>query len=203
MIRNIVFDMGNVLIRFDPEEFISRAGITDPADRRIVREELFASVEWAQMDMGVETEASFEPKVLARIPEHLKEPVRDLLHNWAFPRQMIPGMEELVQRLKNAGYGIYLLSNASVNQPGYWNQLPVSRLFDGTLVSAFVKTVKPCPLIYQLFTEKFSLRGEECLFIDDAPINVAGAVAAGWSGIVFYGDAKQLEEKMRKMGLAF
>ena len=49
MIRNIVFDMGNVLIRFDPEEFISRAGITDPADRRIVREELFASVEWAQM----------------------------------------------------------------------------------------------------------------------------------------------------------
>ncbi len=203
MIRNIVFDMGNVLIRFDPEEFISRAGITDPADRRIVREELFASVEWAQMDMGVETEASFEPKVLARIPERLKEPVRDLLHNWAFPRQMIPGMEELVQRLKNAGYGIYLLSNASVNQPGYWNQLPVSRLFDGTLVSAFVKTVKPCPQIYQLFTEKFSLRGEECLFIDDAPINVAGAVAAGWSGIVFYGDAKQLEEKMRKMGLAF
>ena len=203
MIRNIVFDMGNVLIRFDPEEFISRAGITDPADRRIVREELFASVEWAQMDMGMETEASFEPKVLARIPERLKEPVRDLLHNWAFPRQMIPGMEELVQRLKNAGYGIYLLSNASVNQPGYWNQLPVSRLFDGTLVSAFVKTVKPCPQIYQLFTEKFSLRGEECLFIDDAPINVAGAVAAGWSGIVFYGDAKQLEEKMRKMGLAF
>ena len=203
MIRNIVFDMGNVLIRFDPEEFISRAGITDPADRRIVREELFASVEWAQMDMGVENEASFEPKVLARIPERLKEPVRDLLHNWAFPRQMIPGMEELVQRLKNAGYGIYLLSNASVNQPGYWNQLPVSRLFDGTLVSAFVKTVKPCPQIYQLFTEKFSLRGEECLFIDDAPINVAGAVAAGWSGIVFYGDAKQLEEKMRKMGLAF
>ena len=203
MIRNIVFDMGNVLIRFDPEEFISRAGIMDPADRRIVREELFASVEWAQMDMGVETEASFEPKVLARIPERLKEPVRDLLHNWAFPRQMIPGMEELVQRLKNAGYGIYLLSNASVNQPGYWNQLPVSRLFDGTLVSAFVKTVKPCPQIYQLFTEKFSLRGEECLFIDDAPINVAGAVAAGWSGIVFYGDAKQLEEKMRKMGLAF
>ena len=203
MIRNIVFDMGNVLIRFDPEEFISRAGITDPADRRIVREELFASVEWAQMDMGVETEASFEPKVLARIPERLKEPVRDLLHNWAFPRQMIPGMEELVRRLKNAGYGIYLLSNASVNQPVYWNQLPVSRLFDGTLVSAFVKTVKPCPQIYQLFTEKFSLRGEECLFIDDAPINVAGAVAAGWSGIVFYGDAKQLEEKMRKMGLAF
>ena len=203
MIRNIVFDMGNVLIRFDPAEFIARAGITDPADQKIVREELFASVEWAQMDMGVETEASFEPKVVARVPAHLREPVRELLHNWAFPRQMVPGMEELVQRLKDAGYGIYLLSNASVNQPVYWNQLPVSRLFDGTLVSAFVKTVKPRPEIYQMFTEKFSLRGEECLFIDDAPINVAGAIAAGWNGIVFYGDAKQLEEKMRKMGLSF
>ena len=56
MIRNIVFDMGNVLIRFDPDEFMDRAGITDSEDRKIVNRELFASVEWAQMDMGIETE---------------------------------------------------------------------------------------------------------------------------------------------------
>ena len=201
MIRYIVFDMGNVLIRFSPEDFMDREGITDPQDRKIVREELFSSVEWAQMDMGVETEESFGPKAAARVPEHLREKTLHLLHNWAFPREMIPGMEDLVRRLKEAGYGIYLLSNASRNQPVYWNQLPVSRYFNGTLVSAFVKTVKPCPTIYRLFTEEYRLKEEECVFIDDAPINVAGAIACGWQGIVFHGDAAQLEEKLRALGV--
>ncbi|MBQ3705554.1 MAG: HAD family phosphatase [Clostridia bacterium] len=201
MIRNVVFDMGNVLISFDPGEFMDREGILDPGDREILRKELFGSVEWAQMDMGVETEDSFEPKVTARIPNRLKEPARRLMRNWAFPRHMIPGMEELVKRLKEAGYGVYLLSNASVGQPAYWNKLPVSKYFDGTLVSAFVKTVKPCPAIYTLFTEEFDLKPEECLFIDDAAINVAGAIAQGWQGIVFFGDAAELEQKMKAMGV--
>ena len=50
MIRNIVFDMGNVIIRFDPSFFISREGIEDLADRELIMNELFLSVEWAQMD---------------------------------------------------------------------------------------------------------------------------------------------------------
>lgn len=202
MIRNIVFDMGNVLIRFDPDEFLDREDVTDPEDRRILREELFSSVEWAMMDLGLETEDTFEPKVIARVPEHLREKARHLLRNWAFPRTMIPGMEELVKRIKAAGYGVYLLSNASVGQPAYWNQLPVSRYFDGTLVSAFVKTVKPNPVIYRLFTEEFHLEEAECVFIDDAPINVAGAIACGWQGIVFRGDAARLERSLREMGVA-
>jgi len=203
LIRNIVFDMGNVLIVFNPELFMDRAGIIDPEERRIVREELFQSVEWAQMDMGLETEDTFEPKVTARVPEPLKDKVRELLRNWAFPREMIPGMEDIVRRLKKAGYRIFLLSNASVRQPEYWNSLPVSRYFDGTLVSACVKTIKPCPTIYRLFTEEFQLHEDECLFIDDAPVNVAGAIASGWQGIVFHGDAAQLEDKMRRMGIQF
>ena len=203
MIRNIVFDMGKVLIDFNPDSFMDHAGITDPADRKIVRQELFSSIEWAQMDMGIATEDSIESAVLSRVPEHLRERTRHLLHKWYIPRRMIPGMEDMVRRLKEAGYGIYLLSNASVNQPVYWNQLPVSRYFDGVMISAFVKTVKPCPDIYRLFTGKFGLKEEECLFVDDAPINVAGAVACGWQGIVFYGDADQLETKMKDMGIRF
>ena len=153
--------------------------------------------------MGIATEDSIESAVLSRVPEHLRERTRHLLHNWYIPRRMIPGMEDMVRRLKEAGYGIYLLSNASVNQPVYWNQLPVSRYFDGVMISAFVKTVKPCPEIYRLFTGKFGLKEEECLFVDDAPINVAGAVACGWQGIVFYGDADQLETKMKDLGIRF
>ena len=201
MIRNIVFDMGNVVIRFDPPFFLDRAGIHDPEDRKLILNELFLSVEWAQMDAGTLTEQTAEPLILPRIPERLREAVRTLLYTWAYPRDMIPGMEELVRRLKSAGYGIYLLSNASVAQHEYWPKFPVSRLFDGKLISCDVKVVKPCHRIYRLFTEKFMLKPEECVFIDDAPANVAGAVACGWQGIVFHGSADELAQKLRLLGI--
>ena len=104
-------------------------------------------------------------------------------------------------RLKEAGYGIYLLSNASVDQPNYWKKLPVSRHFDGTLVSAFVKQVKPMHEIYRTFTRKFDLKPEECVFIDDVPMNVACAILNGWEGIVFYGDARELQVKLAALGV--
>ena len=69
MIRNIVFDMGNVIIVFDPEHFMDMERITDPEDRKIILRELFQSTEWAQMDLGVLTEESAAPIILERIPE--------------------------------------------------------------------------------------------------------------------------------------
>ena len=112
-------------------------------------------------------------------------------------------MEETVKQLKEAGYGIYLLSNASVAQHDYWPRIPVSSYFDGKLISCDVKTVKPCPRIYELFTEKFGLNPEECLFVDDATANVAAAIACGWQGIVFHGDADELRRKMTEKGISF
>ena len=147
-IRNIVFDMGNVMIHFDPETFISRENVTDPEDRRLILNELFQSVEWAQMDSGILTEETAEPLIMKRIPDRLQPVVRNLLYNWAIPRAEIEGMPELVAALKKAGYGIYLLSNASAAQHRYWPLVPVSALFDGKMISCDVKIVKPCHRIY-------------------------------------------------------
>ncbi len=201
MIRNIVFDMGNVVVRYDPSYFVERAGIRNPEDRQLILNELFHSVEWAQMDAGTLTEETAEPRILPRFPERLHETVRELLYRWAYPRETIPGMEDLIRRLKEAGYHIYLLSNASSAQHEYWPRFPVSRYFDGKLISWDVKTVKPNPQIYRLFTEKFSLKPEECLFTDDSAANVAAAIACGWEGIVFHGSADELEEKMKASGI--
>ena len=57
MIRNIVFDMGNVLLRFDPKVFMERVGVEDPEDQKLIQKELFRSLEWVQMDRGTKTEA--------------------------------------------------------------------------------------------------------------------------------------------------
>ena len=201
MIRNIVFDMGNVLLRFDPEWFLTRDGITDPDDRKLIMNELFRSVEWAMMDSGMLTESTAEPYILARIPDRLKDSVRHLLFHWAYPRETIPGMEDLVRRLKESGYGLFLLSNASIAQHDYWPLYTVSRYFDGKLISCDVKVVKPSREIYQIFTDKFSLEPDECLFIDDSPANVAGAIACGWQGIVFHGDSGELIRKLAEYGI--
>lgn len=201
MIRNIVFDMGQVLVRFDPNRFLDREGIMDAGDRKIVMNELFRSMEWAQMDLGTMTEEMAEAMIMPRIPERLREKAGHLLWHWADDREMIDGMEELAAGLKVNGYRLFLLSNASVAQHTYWPRFPVSRQFDGKLISCDVRVVKPMPEIYRIFMEKFSLKPEECLFIDDAAINVAAAVAQGWQGIVFHGDAEELKRKLRLAGI--
>ena len=203
MIRNIVFDMGNVLITFDPALFMTREGITDPEDRRIIMNELFLSLEWAQMDSGVLQEETAAPTILKRLPEHLRDAAERLLFHWADGRESIPGMESLVRRLKERGYGLYLLSNASRAQHAYWPLYPVSRYFDGKMISCDVHCVKPDPAIYRLFTDRFSLQPEECVFVDDSTANVAAAVHSGWQGIVFHGSASELEERMREKGILF
>lgn len=201
MIRNIVFDMGRVVIRFDPELFIDREGITDPDDRRLILDELFNSVEWAQMDRGILEEKTAEPFVLERFPERLHHVVRNLLYRWAIPGDETDGMHQLVKDLKDAGYALYLLSNASTAQHRYWPLYPVSQYFDGKLISCDVKVVKPMREIYQIFTDRFLLDPEECLFVDDSAANVAAAITCGWNGIVFHQDAGQLRLKMRSMGI--
>jgi len=62
------------------------------------------------------------------------------------------------------------------------------------------KAVKPMPEIYRMFTDRFGLNPKECLFIDDFPLNIEGAVTAGWQGIVFH-DADDLRKKAHAMGV--
>ena len=197
MIRNMVFDMGNVLVVFDPHQFMDNEGILDPDDRELIMRELFHNVEWAQMDLGVLTEETAEPQVMKRIPDRLKGQVQNLLHRWWTKRSTIDGMEALVKELKENGYSIYLLSNASVSQHIYWPKFEMSKQFDGKMISCDFGIVKPNPEIYRRFTEKFGLKPDECLFVDDLPANVAAAISCGWKGIVFQGSADDLRRRMR------
>lgn len=201
MITNIVFDMGNVLVLFNPDRFMDLENIYDAKDREIIYREVFQSVEWAQMDLGILDEDTAAPLILKKIPDHLKQKANHLLRHWWEKRICIEGMEELLQQLKNAGYRLFLLSNASVMQHQYWPGFPMSRLFDGKLISCDHGIVKPNPSIYHLFTDRFGLNPKECLFIDDQPANVAAAIGCGWNGIVFHGDAEELKKKLIKYGI--
>ena len=188
MIRNIVFDMGQVLLRFDRDYFISRLGI-EGEDKALLKREVFLSLEWARMDRGSMTDAEAAVSVCKRLPEHLHDAASKLVQMWDRPILPIEGMYELIEELKGKGYGIYLLSNASYRQHDYWPRVEASKFFDGTLISADEKVVKPQPEIYRLLLQRFDLKAEECFFIDDVPANIEGAFYCGIPGAVFHGDA--------------
>ena len=200
MIRNIVFDMGQVLLRFIPDLFIERLGV-EGEDKKLLNREVFRSLEWARMDRGSLTDEEAAEIICRRVPERLHDAVHKLVAMWDRPILAVEGTEELIAELKEKGYGIYLLSNASYRQHDYWPKLPASRYFDGTLVSADVKLVKPQPEIYRLLCETFSLVPDECVFIDDAINNAEGAFLCGMHPIVFHDDVPELRARLRELGV--
>ena len=201
MIKNIIFDMGNVMMLFDGLYFISAVGIADESDKNILFNEIYHSVEWAQMDRGTLTLSEAEEQMKVRIPERLHPYVRKLVSNWDRPIIPVNGMADLVRNLKSNGYKIYLLSNAAENQPSYWNRVPGHEYFDGCLVSYEVKYVKPESEIFNIFLERFSLKAEECVFIDDSISNCEKALQLGITPIVFHGSADELCSKLCSLGV--
>lgn len=200
MIRNIVFDMGNVLLRFDPQLFIERAGVASEEDQKMIHKELFRSLEWVQMDRGTLMEPEALELLKPRLPERLHAALEELMLRWERPILPIPGMADFVRDCRRAGYGIYLLSNASKRLHSYWKSVPGHEYFDGEFVSADYQLLKPQQSIYRKFCEVFGLEASECLFIDDMPLNIEGAVTAGWQGVVFH-DVEDLRKKAREMGV--
>lgn len=202
MIKNIVFDMGNVLIRFDPELFMNRYSISGE-DKILLRNEIFRSVEWVMMDRGAIDEATAESRILPRLPERLHSVACELIEKWDDPIIPVDGMLKLLQTLKQNGYQLYLLSNASARQHKYWARAEASKLINGTLISADIKLLKPDPQIYRTFLKKFDLKPEECVFIDDTPINVEGALYENMAGIVFNMDVDALKQSLCALGVEF
>ena len=200
MIRNIIFDMGQVLLYFNTDVFMEEAQVP-PEDREMMRREVFLSLEWARMDRGPLTDEEATEIICRRVPERLHEAVRKLVCFWDRPILEVPGMYELIRELKDKGYGIYLLSNASLRQHEYWPRIPAHVFFDGTLISSDVKLVKPQPEIYLLLCQKFGLRQEECFFVDDAINNIEGAFLCGIRGAVFHNDVAELRQKLREAGV--
>ena len=200
MIKNILFDMGNVLIHFDRRVFLDRLDISEE-DKQLLLREVFLSVEWVQMDRGTLSEETAEPLMCQRLPEHLHDAVHQLVSCWDEPMLPVAGMAELVQELKENGYGIYLLSNASVRQHEYWPQIPGWQFFDGKIISADEKVMKPHPDYCLRAMDRFGLVPGECFFIDDVPANIEGALYCGIPGTVFHKDVTLLRRQLRAIGV--
>ncbi len=202
MIKNIVFDMGNVLVDYTPEE-VGRRLIPDEAVRREVCTSVFVSPEWLMLDMGVIREADALTRMQSRLDTEEKRRMAALcLAHWSeYNMRTRKEMETLVRSLKERGFGIYLCSNASLRLlECYRGYLPALECFDGLLFSAEVKAIKPQRELYEHLFRRFQLKPEECFFIDDMELNVKGAEACGMKGYCFAdGNLPRLREALERL----
>lgn len=200
MIKNIIFDMGGVLLDYNPPRFIDHLSVS-AEDKVLLLREVFNTVEWYRMDHGTISEAEASASMKRELPPRLHGAVDRLIHWWELELVPIAGMEALLSELKELGYGLYLLSNASLRQPEYFDRLPGSQYFDGRFVSAFYQLLKPQYEIYEKMLEEFGLRAEECFFVDDSVANVEAAYCVGISGAVFDGGVPRLRQKLNAAGV--
>lgn len=201
MIKNIVFDMGRVLIEWEPEVIVAREGLGED-DSRLLLREVFACGEWAAMDHGWMSSEEGWRRICRRLPERLHENARRCVFDWwKGPLVPIPGMAELVREVKALGYGVYLLSNATSYLSEYFHRIPGSECFDGRIVSADVKLLKPRPEIYRELYRQYGLDPAECFFIDDSLLNVDGAWFTGMNAVVFFGDMARLRRELAEAGV--
>jgi len=195
MIKNIVFDMGNVLVKWVPETFMKDYS---EQEKDIFGKEIYYSENWLRLDRGELSEEEITQLVCSRIPECYHVDAKKLIR-WYDMSSQIDGMEQLVLRLKNKGYKIYLLSNTSKAFYKFKESFPVIKHFDGTFISADYGILKPDRQIFRLFCNKFSLLPDESVFIDDSPANVKSATEEGFAGLVFNGNAEELEIELNKI----
>lgn len=187
MIKNIIFDMGNVLLKYDPEVCLCHY-MDHEEDRAVIRKELFEGPEWEQGDLGLLTDLERYDKVKERVPERLHEALKNCALFWTMCMKPVKGAQKFCQVAKDMGYRIYILSNASSSFYDYFSDFAPLDYFDGSVVSCDIHIVKPDIRIYGHLCEKYNLLPEECFFIDDRKENVEAAKAFGMSGAVFGGD---------------
>ena len=200
MVQNILFDMGGVLIRWDPALFSRRLNLHE-ADRRLLVREVYGELEWVHMDYGDLSEAEAVASICRRVPERLHGAVEQLVLRWHEPSAALPGALDLVRDLSEAGYRLYLLSNAGPGHSAYWAQFPVSAYFAGRVfVSSAWHILKPDRAFFETALSHFGLERETCVFTDDVPLNVFAAARCGLDGIVYHGP-EDLREKLRTRGV--
>ena len=187
MIKNIVFDMGKVLVGYDADRVCSHF-MDNEEEKKAVCTSVFVSPEWLMLDMGVISEEEALQRMQARLEtDHAKEMAALCLAHWhEYNMWPLESMGELVRELKEMGYGIYLCSNASVRLlKCYKEVIPAIDCFDGILFSAEVQCLKPQKEMYGHLFDRFHLKPEECFFVDDLNLNIEGARRCGMEGYCF------------------
>lgn len=196
-LKNVIFDIGNVLVEFRPEDYMRDLGFSEEAIGKISELIILGGI-WDQLDLGIKNPEDIYNEMKAVVPEYQElidvfideDKVKELVRPYDYA-------EEWVKSVKEKGYNVYLLTNYpermfDIHEKA--GRFPFIPYIDGKVVSAKVKMAKPDSSIYELLLEKYNLDPKECMFFDDRPVNVEAAKKLGIDARLFenYEKAKEM-----------
>ncbi|MFS1874445.1 HAD family hydrolase [Enterovibrio norvegicus] len=200
-IKNVVFDVGNVLVRWNPVEII-RLTFGDDVDATELAKRVFQQALWLALNRGELTEQEAKQQYVNTLSLSPSE-VEQLFYYIKQTQIPLFGTVALMKRLKAAGYATYALTDNVHEIVSFLKQeYDFWPLFDGAIVSAEVGCLKPNAGIFHHLLDTFHLQANETVFLDDVAKNVEGAQNVGMSAIQFT-QASQAERELKEMGLCF
>ena len=193
MIKNVIFDFGQVLVRFEPK-YMTEEFVKDENDSLLLQEVLFDRLYWDRLDLGTISDNELVAEACTRLPERLHGVAAKIYENWIYNLPETYGMDALVTELKEKyGVRLFLLSNISRTFSAHHKEIPILRHFEKCIMSANYGAVKPSREIFDILCAECGIKKEESIFIDDSEKNVRGACEYGISAYLFDGDAERLK----------
>ncbi len=191
MIKNLVFDLGNVLVTFKPKEYLKRLGFSETETDRLVKL-IFKDKRWNEFDRGTITIEEYISELKAENPDDAENFDKIFCENWV--ENMFQPKEDEIFFLKTLSnrYNIYILSNVSEYVFSYIEKMDFFEYVSGGTYSYKLGICKPEPCIYKEFLKEHYLEPEECLFLDDLPKNIQVAKKFGIHGIVYHDNIQEI-----------
>lgn len=197
MVKNIVFDVGMVLIDFCWKRVCRKLGF----EEHIIRdfdEHIINSDYWGRLDKGLIDLKEAIAGFIENVPQYESE----INLFWEHAEEFVEEYDyvvPMIQQLQERGYNVYMLSNYPKElYELHWPKFKFYNMVNGYIVSAQSRLAKPDPAIYRLLCDKYGLKAEECLFFDDRQINVDAAIEVGMQAVLFEG----YDTVKEKLGLA-
>ena len=199
MIRNIVFDFGQVLCHFKPLD-MTAPYVKDKDDCALVASVVFDRLYWDALDSGTIADSEVVSAAKKRLPARLHDAAERAYYEWINNLPPVRGMWELVEKLhREKDVDIFILSNISRYFAQNASRFEVFRFAKDCIFSAECGHVKPNADMFDYLCRRCHILPSETLFIDDSPKNIDGAKAFGIEGYLFDGDADKLWETLAKL----
>ena len=202
MINTVIFDMGNVLIDFRWKALYMEMGLTGEKLEKMAAATVLDPV-WSEFDRGYWTDEQMLAAFIQNAPELEKE-LKDFFYNrFTGLLKKFDYTDEWIERLRKSGYKVYILSNFSRKaMEECADELDYIDRTDGAVISYKVNMIKPDPGIYRYLLDRFDVKPEEAVFIDDTAVNVEAARQLGINGIVFTGK-ERADKELASLGVRY
>lgn len=183
MIKNVIFDIGRVLVTYEPYEYVLSYGYDVQTSKKICNI-VFEDKRWIEKDRGTISDKEYLNTLITENPNYTDK-IKIVYNNWLTMVKPIKETVDFYMDLKNKGYKIYLLSNFSTSYDKVESENKFLQIADGKIISYRFKTIKPEKKIYELLLSTYNLIPQECVFIDDREENIIAAQDLNINGIVF------------------